>query len=80
LHVFWAGLGTFQWLAANLPGSASASSSWELVELLVLYFIVGGIGSASSPEASMASGSSTLPLGVALPGFIYRERKHLRHR
>jgi len=77
-------------IAANLPfatsrffgffGSASKSLALRLVELVVLYFLVGGLGLLLEKNAGQIAPqgwefyaiTATLFLTFAFPGFVYR--------
>ncbi|MEY3944649.1 MAG: hypothetical protein RIS04_1573 [Pseudomonadota bacterium] len=84
-------------LAANLPfltrrvlgvwsARADKPLSWRLLELLVLYIVVGGIGMAMENSLSQNAPQGwefyavtlTLFVTLAFPGFVYRYLAH-RH-
>lgn len=78
-------------LAANLPflnqrilllgpSSASKNLAWRLLELVLLYFVVGGIGLLLEKNAGQIAPqgwefyavTGTMFLTLAFPGFVYR--------
>ncbi len=84
-------------LAANLPfanhrvlalGPAMAAKSlpWRLLELVLLYFVVGGIGLALEHHAGQIAPqgwefyavTGTMFVTLAFPGFVYRYLLHRR--
>jgi Protein of unknown function (DUF2818) len=84
-------------LAANLPfanhrvlalGSVRAPKSlpWRLLELVLLYFVVGGIGLALEKNAGQIAPqgwefyavTATMFVTLAFPGFVYRYLLHRR--
>jgi hypothetical protein len=85
-------------LAANLPfanqrillvGQQRSSKPlfWRLVELVVLYFVVGGIGLAIenhngqiAPQGwEFYAVTGTMFVTLAFPGFVYRYLMHRKH-
>ncbi|MDO5290144.1 MAG: DUF2818 family protein [Pseudomonadota bacterium] len=63
-----------------LPGGGPKSLAWRLLELLLWYFIVGGIGMAMENSLGQKHGqgwefyavTASLFLTLAFPGFVYR--------
>lgn len=85
-------------LAANLPFAnqrillvgpqrSSKPLFWRLVELVVLYFVVGGIGLALenhngqiAPQGwEFYAVTGTMFVTLAFPGFVYRYLMHRKH-
>ncbi len=85
-------------LAANLPFAnqrilllgpqrSSKPLFWRLVELVVLYFVVGGIGLAIenhngqiAPQGwEFYAVTGTMFVTLAFPGFVYRYLMHRQH-
>lgn len=85
-------------LAANLPFAnqrvlmmgplrSGKSLTWRLAELLLLYFVVGGIGLAMENHAGQVAPqgwefyavTGTMFLTLAFPGFVYRYLMHRQH-
>jgi hypothetical protein len=85
-------------LAANLPFAnqrillvgpqrSSKPLFWRLVELVVLYFVVGGIGLAIenhngqiAPQGwEFYAVTGTMFVTLAFPGFVYRYLMHRKH-
>ena len=64
----------------KLPASGSKHLGWRLLELVVLYFVVGGIGmllekkggDLHSQNWEFYAVTASLFLVLAFPGFIYR--------
>ena len=84
-------------LAANLPFAnhrvlalgpvmAAQSLPWRLLELVLLYFVVGGIGLALEKHAGQIAPqgwefyaiTGTMFVTLAFPGFVYRYLLHRR--
>ena len=84
-------------LAANLPFvnqrllvlgpvRQSKSLAWRLLELVLLYFVVGGIGLALENNVGQIAPqgwefyaiTGTMFLTLAFPGFVYRYLAHRR--
>ena len=84
-------------LAANLPFvnqrllvlgpvRQSKSLAWRLLELVLLYFVVGGIGLALEKNVGQIAPqgwefyaiTGTMFLTLAFPGFVYRYLAHRR--
>ena len=84
-------------LAANLPffnqrllvigpRRATKSLAWRLLELVLLYLLVGGIGLALEHNAGQIAPqgwefyavTATMFLTLAFPGFVYRYLMHRR--
>jgi len=84
-------------LAANLPFAnhrvlalgpvcAAKSLPWRLLELVLLYFAVGGIGLALENNAGQIAPqgwefyavTATMFVTLAFPGFVYRYLLHRR--
>lgn len=82
-------------LAANLPffnqrvlllgpQRVSKSLAWRLAELVLLYFVVGGVGLAMENHAGQIAPqgwefyavTGTMFLTLAFPGFVYRYLMH----
>ena len=85
-------------LAANLPFAnqrillvgpqrSSKPLFWRLVELVVLYFVVGGIGLAIenhngqiAPQGwEFYAVTGTMFVTLAFPGFVFRYLMHRKH-
>ena len=85
-------------LAANLPFAnhrvlalgpvrAVKSLPWRLLELVLLYFVVGGIGLALENHAGQIAPqgwefyaiTATMFVTLAFPGFVYRYLMHRKH-
>lgn len=85
-------------LAANLPFAnqrilllgpqrISKPLFWRLIELVVLYFVVGGIGLALenhngqiAPQGwEFYAVTGTMFVTLAFPGFVYRYLMHRKH-
>ena len=85
-------------LAANLPFAnqrillvgpqrSSKPLFWRLIELVVLYFVVGGIGLAIenhngqiAPQGwEFYAVTGTMFVTLAFPGFVYRYLMHRQH-
>ena len=85
-------------LAANLPFvnhrllvigplCRPKSLAWRLLELVLLYFVVGGIGLALEKSAGQIAPqgwefyaiTGTMFLTLAFPGFVYRYLMHRQH-
>jgi hypothetical protein len=85
-------------LAANLPFAnqrillvgpqrSSKPLFWRLVELVLLYFVVGGIGLAIenhngqiAPQGwEFYAVTGTMFVTLAFPGFVYRYLMHRKH-
>lgn len=74
-----------RWFAVG-PHHPNKSLVWRLVELLLLYFVVGGFGLMLEQNAGQISPqrwefyaiTATLFLTLAFPGFVYRYL--LKHR
>lgn len=85
-------------LAANLPFAnqrilllgpqrISKPLFWRLIELVVLYFVVGGIGLAFenhngqiAPQGwEFYAVTGTMFVTLAFPGFVYRYLMHRKH-
>jgi hypothetical protein len=85
-------------LAANLPFAnqrillvgpqrSSKPLFWRLIELVVLYFVVGGIGLALenhngqiAPQGwEFYAVTGTMFVTLAFPGFVYRYLMHRQH-
>jgi hypothetical protein len=85
-------------LAANLPFAnqrillvgpqrSSKPLFWRLIELVVLYFVVGGIGLALenhngqiAPQGwEFYAVTGTMFVTLAFPGFVYRYLMHRKH-
>lgn len=85
-------------LAANLPFAnqrillvgpqrSSKPLFWRLIELVVLYFVVGGIGLAIenhngqiAPQGwEFYAVTGTMFVTLAFPGFVYRYLMHRKH-
>jgi hypothetical protein len=85
-------------LAANLPffnqrvlllgpQRVSKSLAWRLAELVLLYFVVGGVGLAMENHAGQIAPqgwefyavTGTMFLTLAFPGFVYRYLMHRKH-
>ena len=85
-------------LAANLPFAnqrillvgpqrSSKPLFWRLVELVLLYFVVGGIGLAIenhngqiAPQGwEFYAVTGTMFVTLAFPGFVYRYLMHRQH-
>ncbi len=85
-------------LAANLPffnqrilflGPFRQAKSlvWRLAELVLLYFVVGGIGLAMEKHAGQVAPqgwefyavTGTMFITLAFPGFVYRYLMHRKH-
>ncbi len=85
-------------LAANLPffnqrilflGPLRQAKSlvWRLAELVLLYFVVGGIGLAMEKHAGQVAPqgwefyavTGTMFITLAFPGFVYRYLMHRKH-
>jgi len=84
-------------MAANLPFAnhrvlalgpvrAAKSLPWRLLELVLLYFVVGGIGLALEKNAGQIAPqgwefyavTATMFVTLAFPGFVYRYLLHRR--
>ncbi len=85
-------------LAANLPfinqrvlllgpQRVSKSLAWRLAELVLLYFVVGGVGLAMENHAGQIAPqgwefyavTGTMFVTLAFPGFVYRYLMHRKH-
>ena len=85
-------------LAANLPFAnqrillvgpqrSSKPLFWRLIELVALYFVVGGIGLAIenhngqiAPQGwEFCAVTGTMFVTLAFPGFVYRYLMHRKH-
>jgi hypothetical protein len=85
-------------LAANLPFAnqriflvgpqrSSKPLHWRLAELVVLYFVVGGIGLALENHSGQIAlqgwefyaVTGTMFVTLAFPGFVYRYLMHRKH-
>ncbi|WP_353239060.1 DUF2818 family protein [Limnohabitans sp.] len=85
-------------VAANLPfinqrvlllGPARLSKPlvWRLAELVLLYFVVGGVGLALENHAGQIAPqgwefyavTGTMFVTLAFPGFVYRYLMHRKH-
>ena len=85
-------------LAANLPFAnqrilmvgpqrISKPLVWRLVELVALYFVVGGVGLALESNAGQIAPqgwefyavTGTMFVTLAFPGFVYRYLMHRKH-
>jgi hypothetical protein len=85
-------------LAANLPFAnqrillvgpqrSTKPLFWRLIELVVLYFVVGGIGLAIenhngqiAPQGwEFYAVTGTMFVTLAFPGFVYRYLMHRKH-
>ncbi|MEY3610477.1 MAG: hypothetical protein RJB14_199 [Pseudomonadota bacterium] len=85
-------------LAANLPflnqrimalGPQRVSKPlfWRLLELVVLYFVVGGVGLALENHGGQVAPqgwefyavTGTMFVTLAFPGFVYRYLMHRKH-
>ena len=85
-------------LAANVPfinqrvlllGPARLSKPllWRLMELVVLYFVVGGVGLALENHSGQVAPqgwefyavTGTMFITLAFPGFVYRYLMHRKH-
>jgi hypothetical protein len=85
-------------LAANLPFAnqrilmvgpqrSSKPLFWRLAELVLLYFVVGGLGLALENHSGQIAPqgwefyaiTGTLFLTLAFPGFVYRYLTHRQH-
>jgi hypothetical protein len=85
-------------LAANLPFAnqrilvvgpqrLSKSLFWRLVELVLLYFVVGAVGLAFEKHAGQIAPqgwefyaiTGTMFVTLAFPGFVYRYLMHRKH-
>lgn len=85
-------------LAANLPFAnqrilmvgpqrTAKPLAWRLLELLVLYFVVGGLGLAFENHAGQIAPqgwefyavTGTMFVTLAFPGFVYRYLMHRPH-
>lgn len=66
------------------PQRLSKPLLWRLIELLVLYFVVGGVGLALENHGGQVAPQSwefyvvtgTMFLTLAFPGFVYRYLMH----
>ena len=85
-------------LAANLPFAnqrillvgpqrMSKPLVWRLVELVALYFVVGGVGLSLESHAGLIAPqgwefyavTGTMFVTLAFPGFVYRYLMHRKH-
>jgi hypothetical protein len=85
-------------LAANLPFAnqrifllgpqrESKTLGWRLAELVVLYFVVGGVGLALENHGGQIAPqgwefyavTGTMFVTLAFPGFVYRYLMHRQH-
>jgi hypothetical protein len=85
-------------LAANLPFAnqrillvgpqrSSKPLHWRLAELVVLYFVVGGVGLALENHGGQIAPqgwefyavTGTMFVTLAFPGFVYRYLMHRQH-
>jgi hypothetical protein len=85
-------------LAANLPFANqrvlmlgplrhAKPLAWRLAELVLLYFVVGGIGLAMENHAGQIAPqgwefyavTGTMFVTLAFPGFVYRYLMHRKH-
>jgi hypothetical protein len=68
------------------PTRAPKSLAWRLLELVLLYFVVGGIGLALEHSAGQIAPqgwefyavTATMFLTLAFPGFVFRYLVHRR--
>ena len=69
------------------PLRLSKPLAWRLAELVVLYFVVGGVGLAMENHAGQIAPqgwefyavTDTMFLTLAFPGFVYRYLMHRKH-
>jgi hypothetical protein len=69
------------------PLRLSKPLAWRLAELVVLYFVVGGVGLAMENHAGQIAPqgwefyavTGTMFLTLAFPGFVYRYLMHRKH-
>ncbi|MEY3215855.1 MAG: hypothetical protein RLZZ280_232 [Pseudomonadota bacterium] len=69
------------------PQRLSKPLAWRLAELVVLYFVVGGVGLAMENHAGQIAPqgwefyavTGTMFLTLAFPGFVYRYLMHRKH-
>jgi hypothetical protein len=69
------------------PIRVSKPLLWRLIELVVLYFVVGGIGLALENHAGQIAPqgwefyavTATMFTTLAFPGFVYRYLMHRKH-
>ena len=85
-------------LAANLPFAnhrvfafgplrAPKSLPWRLLELVLMYFVIGGLGLALENHAGQIAAqgwefyavTATMFVTLAFPGFVYRYLLHRRN-
>jgi hypothetical protein len=68
------------------PARPSQSLAWRLLELVLLYFVVGAVGLAFEKHAGQIAPqgwefyaiTGTMFLTLAFPGFVYRYLPHRR--
>ncbi len=69
------------------PQRVSKPLFWRLMELVVLYFVVGGVGLALENHAGQVAPqgwefyavTGTMFVTLAFPGFVYRYLMHRKH-
>jgi hypothetical protein len=69
------------------PQRLSKPLVWRLAELVLLYFVVGGVGLALENHAGQIAPqgwefyavTGTMFLTLAFPGFVYRYLMHRKH-
>ncbi len=69
------------------PQRVSKPLLWRLIELVVLYFVVGGVGLALENHGGQVAPqgwefyavTGTMFITLAFPGFVYRYLMHRKH-
>jgi hypothetical protein len=69
------------------PQRLSKPLAWRLAELVLLYFVVGGVGLALENHAGQIAPqgwefyavTGTMFVTLAFPGFVYRYLMHRKH-
>jgi hypothetical protein len=69
------------------PQRLSKPLTWRLAELVLLYFVVGGVGLALENHAGQIAPqgwefyavTGTMFVTLAFPGFVYRYLMHRKH-
>jgi hypothetical protein len=75
-----------RWLALG-PKRSTKSLAWRLVELVLLYFLVGSVGLAFENHGGQIAPqgwefyaiTGTMFVTLAFPGFVYRYLMHRPH-